>query len=437
MDHLNLFLPFENKNAGHEDVLTRNFLFLIKAVPAVRRMVSNLILVKTKACGNHAFDLLPATFEIKEVYTQVDSGNGIFNRLGDSVILSSLISDDTFEQDCRVEFSDRHARYDGILVCDPKLWIVIENKPYVEDVWKGQLNLNLEGNGKNEKLIRRPCCLSWRDIVSGLNRLLVQSGLNGTEKMLLDDFLMYIDEEYPALNPFDRLDMCKNVVSLMDKRCRGIMEELWHKKTQYHKGWKWYIPSNNPMIKEIALASVSEDNEWCVRLFMHFGVTQSAAQKLYANINENCLGSLLSDPRMSARGAFHYAVRADNKFFPEGLSSTDVREYVKYWKQRNAGGQIHQIKRNTFLSYHQQLITDKIVSATSVTDFQRKILTKGYQKLNVCPELQICYTWPKEEAIKLDKNNVLVDSVVEKVRAIMSIFNAYNDVGLDTFGVAR
>ena len=437
MDHLNLFLPFADKDASHEDVLTRNFLFMIKAVPTARMMFASLIQVKTKACGEQASTLLPASFEIKEVYTQVDSGNGLFSRVGDSVLLSSLISDDAFENDCRVEFSDRHARYDGVLVCTPNLWIIIENKPSVGNVWEGQLNLNLEGNGKKEKLIRRPCCLSWRDIVSGFNRLLVQNGLNETEKMLLDDFLMYIDEEYPALNPFDRLDMCKGVVPLMDKRCRRIMEELWHQKTQHHKGWKWYVPSSNSMIKEIALASESEDNEWCVRLYMHFGVTQSAARKLYANINENRLGSLLSDPHMSACGAFHYAVRSDNVFFPNGMSSTDVLEYVKYWKQRNAGGQIHQINQNHFLSYHRQLISDKIVSATSITGFQSKILAKGYQRLNVCPELQICYTWSKEEAITLDKNDRLVDAVAEKVRAIMSIFSADNDVGIDTFGATK
>ena len=437
MDYLNLFLSFANKDASHEDVLTRNFLFMIKAVPTVHRMFACLIQAKTKACGEYAFDLLPATFEIKEVYTQVDSGNSMFNRVGDRVILSALISDDIFEQNYRVGFSDRHARYDGVLVCDPNLWIIIENKPSAGNVWEGQLNLNLEGNGKKENLIRRPCCLSWRDIVSGFNRLLAQEGLAETEEVLIDDFLTYIDEAFPALNPFDRLDMCKDVVPLMDKRCRRIMEEIWHQKTLHHKGWKWHISSNNPMIKEIALASESKGNEWCVRLYMHFGVTQAAARRLYANINENRLGSLLSDSQMSARGAFHYAVRSDNVFFPEGGASTDVLKYVKYWKERNVEGLIHQINRNAFLSYHRQLITDKIVSATSVTDFRSKILAKGYQRLNVCPELQICYTWSKEEAITLDKDDRLVDTVAEKIRAIMSIFNADNDVGIYDDGLLK
>ena len=36
MDHLNLFAPFESKDDSHEDVLTRNFLILVKNIPLVQ-----------------------------------------------------------------------------------------------------------------------------------------------------------------------------------------------------------------------------------------------------------------------------------------------------------------------------------------------------------------------------------------------------------------
>ena len=429
MDHLNLFLPFENKDAGHEDVLTRNFLFMVKTVPAVRRMFSSLIISKTKHLNAFVFGSIPETFEIKEAYTQVDYRNQLFDQICDSIVLSTLISDDTLDTQHQVCTSDRHARYDGVLVCEPNLLIVTENKPFVGNVWDEQLDLNFSGDGHVKELIRRPCCLSWRDIVSGLNTLLVQSSLTETEKILLDDFLMYIDEKFVGLNPFDRLDLCKNTSSLIDKRCCSVLKEIGTGAIKYHRGWGYYMSCDNPMIKMIALRYEQEGNSWVIRLRMHFGVTQLTAQRFYTNIDVNKLEALLQrDMQMSAIGAFHYAVQADNVLFPDGMSHINVFDYVKYWKQQNEQGHVHQIKRNAFVNYHQQLIKDNVVSATSMTAFQREIMAKRYPALNVCPELQICYMWSKEDAIQLDQKGRLVDATIEKIQAIMSIFNMDNDI---------
>ena len=429
MNHLNLFLPFENKDGNHEDVLTRNFLFMIRSVPAVRKMFSSLILTKTKHLDALTFDSIPESFEIKEAYTQVDYRNQLFNQMNGSIILSALISDDALDTEHQIKASARHARYDGVLICEPNLWVIIENKPFVGNVWEEQLDLNLSGIDHMINLVRRPCCLSWRDIVAGFNGLLLQDTLNETEKVLVEDFLLYIDEKFVGLNPFDRLDLCKDTASLIDKRCCSILKEIGAGEIKYHRGWGYYMSCNNPMIKMIALRYEQEGNSWVIRLRMHFGVTQFASQKLYDNINVDKVADLLhSDAQMSAIGAFHYAVQADNVFFPEVMSTTNTIEYVRYWKQQNEQGHIHQIKRNAFVNYHQQLINDNIVSATSMTGFQHEIMNRRYQTLNVCPELQICCTWPKEEAIVADKNGRLVDVTEKKIQLIMSIFDADNDI---------
>ena len=431
MNHLNLFLPFENKRDSHEDVLTRNFLFMLRAVPAARKMFADIIHAKVRGVAD--FDKLPGKFEIKEAYTQVDSGNNMFARVGDSVILSALISDDVLDSKCRVEYSDRHARYDGVLVCDPNLWIIIENKPSVGNVWEGQLNLNLQGNGRKENLIRMPCCLSWRDVVSGFNRLLAQDNLNELEKMLVDDFLMYIDEKYVELNPFDRLDLCKGAASLIEKRCIRIVEEIWNQKAQYHRSWKWYVPLTNPMINEIALAHESAGGGLVIRLYLHFGVTQAQAKKLYGNIDVDKLtGFLHKDSSVVATGKFHYGVRSDSIIIDEEISPIGAIEYVKYWKEQAEHGLVRQIKRASFVAYHQKLIKDGVVTASSMAAFQREIMGKQYQRLNVCPELQISCTWSKDDAISLDKSGRFVDIVADKARSIMSIFNADRDIGIDS-----
>lgn len=432
MDHMNLFLPYKNKDACHEDVLTRNFLFMIKASPAVRKMFVKIVRDNTKSEEASVFAKLPNEFTISEVYTQVDNNNNIFNRINDGIILSTLISDDVFESDRRVQYSDRNARYDGVLVCEPNLWVVIENKPCVKNVWGGQLDLNMKGIGKKENLIRKPCCLSWRDVITGFNGLLECETLNETEKILIDDFLMYIDQSYVWLNPFNRLDLCKDVGSLIDKRCCSILKEICSGDIKYHRGWGYYASCNNPMIKMIALRHEENEKGWVVRLRLHFGVTQLAAQGLYDNISNERLGSLLNeDAHMSAIGAFHYAVQADNVFFPAGMDKCKVDEYVRYWKQQKRNNAIHQIKRSSFEEYHQQLINDNIVSDSSMVGFRKEIMGKRYTRVNICPELQICCTWSKDEAMALDKKGGFTRTVSEAIRSIMSIFDSDTDVGIN------
>lgn len=430
MDHMNVFLPFENKPLGHEDTLTRNFLFLIKAAPAVRRCFGDLILKNTKSQDPSAFEKVPDKISIKSAYTQVDYRNPLFETLGNGIVLSLLISDDAFEGKHRVEYSDREARYDGVLTCDSDFWIIIENKPFVGNVWNEQLNLNLQGRGKKENLIREPCTLSWRQIVSMLKELLAGCPLHETERVLIVDFLMYVNEAYVWLNPFDRLDLCQNDTSLINRRCCAILESIGKRQTEYHKGWGWYISTNNPMIKMISLCCEQLSDTWEIKLRMNFGVTQSSANSLYQNINVNRFAKLLLEERnITAVGAFHYAMRSDN-IYTQHRFSMPSQKYVEYWKEQKGRNLIHQINRSSFIEFNEALINDGILSEESRGSFNEKVMAKRYSTLNVCPELQIVCTWKKDEALHLDsQEDKFSNDVANKIREVMRMFDGDKDIG--------
>ena len=143
-------------------------------------------------------------------------------------------------------------------------------------------------------------------------------------------------------------------------------------------------------------------------------------------------GFLHKDSSVVATGKFHYGVRSDSIIIDEEISPIGAIEYVKYWKEQAEHGLVRQIKRASFVAYHQKLIKDGVVTASSMAAFQREIMGKQYQRLNVCPELQISCTWSKDDAISLDKSGRFVDVVADKARSIMSIFNADRDIGIDS-----
>ena len=73
MERLNFFNPFKDKDITHEDVLTRNFLLLLKNIPAVQIAFFELIKQKLPTIGLESISM--GQLSVSEIYTQVTSGN--------------------------------------------------------------------------------------------------------------------------------------------------------------------------------------------------------------------------------------------------------------------------------------------------------------------------------------------------------------------------
>jgi hypothetical protein len=163
MDHLNVFNAYKEKSMYHEDELTRTFLILVKNIPIVQKMFLDMIMEEldlTEAGVETKGELL-----IEEIRTQLSSNNEIFGSesIESRTLISVVISDDRLSLEHTVENSERNARYDGVILCQPGLVFIIENKPFVDNIWLKQLNPSLM-RVKDVKIHKKPCRLSWRDI---------------------------------------------------------------------------------------------------------------------------------------------------------------------------------------------------------------------------------------------------------------------------------
>ena len=419
MNHMNIFNYFESRKPQHEDVLTRNFLILLKNIPLVQvgffELIRDTMLAKNVQIDSSAQGVL----RLSEIYTQVDNNDKLFKNMSDINMLSVIISDDVFQTDHIVKNDDRHARYDGVVVCEPSWVFIIENKPSINNIWENQLNPNIHGT-RDINLIKEPCTLSWRNVISLLNEFLSSSLLNPLEHTMIGEFIEYVDENYSWLNPYYRFDLCKSNKYLLDRRCCSVMDSYSEDvHVGYHKGWKHYINIGNECVKEIALDSeIVDKNTWTINLWMYAGDIMSSAKKTYNNLDVEKLLSLpLKDPKYSLSTNFHFSFRSTGLMWLDCPSS--FKDYVEYWKNNS---DIKQIKREEFKKYFDFLADNGIVNCTDLSAFEDQIIAKKYQTLNVCPGFLIKYTWSQSDAIILDNKRAFEEEFKKKINEILSVF---------------
>lgn len=340
MNHLNIFNPFKSKSNYHEDELTRAFLILQKNIYIVQACFIEMI--REEMNNQQCDQVIPSLFDkfslVESVQTQITDKNDLFKAAIGRRLVSIIISDEKLFKEVKVEKCDRNARYDGVILYQPGRVMVIENKPSVENVWVGQLNPNVSGEIEIEE---KPISLSWRGIIEGFTSLIEKNLVRGIEKDLLEDFLEFIDNEYPQLNPYTNFSICKNIEYLITRRCITVMENSGLGKVEYHRGWKYHIVLDMEAVKQIALSPSFEGDEWHIVLEMYPGDTMNQARSFYGNVDKERFFSLLHKG-WEIKPNMHFSFRASN------LVCTDVkigiREYVEYWIK--SIGFLSQISRN-------------------------------------------------------------------------------------------
>lgn len=424
MNHMNFFNPFKNHDEWHEDVLTRNFLLLVKNIP----LVQIAFLEEIRKAVNGDVDIPSAVYQqlkLTDIRTQVVHHDSMMQNLEGTNIVSVLMSDDKLETMYKATNSDRSARYDGVIVCDPNWLFTVENKPNKNNVWLEQLNPNIKDDESNV-IHETPACLSWRDMISLLSMLLDSAMLLPIERTLIEDFLAYIDEHYSWLNPYHKFALCKSDEYLINRKCMDVLAKCYPEKdVKYLKGWKHYIESGKSTIKFIALDTTAPKNttdSWTVDLWMYAGDTMLSAREVYQKLNLNKLWVLSeSDRNFTITPNFHFSFMSKGLLWLTG--NKNATEYIRFWQTQ---GEIHQLKRSEFVPYFEMLAQNGIVCYdTDFPRFEEKILAKDYTTLNVCPGFLIKYTWDKESVLRLEKqgDDVFVENCKRIIESVFDVFD--------------
>lgn len=420
MDHLNVFNPYKNKSNNHEDELTRSFLILLKNIPIVQVMFFEMVRNDLPKCKIDS--IASGDLGVEEVYTQLSNSNDIFtsNMVEGRTLLSIIISDDKLDQEFQVQNADRQARYDGVILCNPSWLFIVENKPSRENVWLGQLNPNISEEA-DITIIDKPCCLSWRGIISGLNSLVQNNMVSGLERILIENFIEYVDNEYSWINPYTTFGVCKNNLYLLNKRCISVMANSKipgvSSEVKYHKGWKHYIESGRNTVKKIALDANESASDWTIDLWMYAGDTMNSARETFEKLDIDELLELQTKGFQLFKN-FHISYRSSNLLWFDG--NLTIEEYLRFWKREYKN--LKQVKRVDFITLFDTLEQNQIIEAEDRSMIQERILNKNYDKLNVCPGFLVKYSWSSQIAISLDKSNKFEVDFRDKVKTAFGAF---------------
>ncbi|MCY6411387.1 hypothetical protein QTA56_04425 [Acinetobacter sp. VNH17] len=419
MERLNCFNTYMSKDSSHEDQLTRAYLILLKYSFHVFSSFINY--VEQENNNEYNINLLNLLNDIDWNFeTQKGNPSIETNFLG-----SILITDEKPTSNFTVQSTKRNARYDGLISFGSQLTLIIENKPNSDHIWFSQLNPSKENLAEETKVLQKPIILEWKKIIKNLNTLLTFETLNGPEKMMINDFLNYIDHNFPKLNPYDSFKLCKSSHKLLERRIFNILKEIAidENMVKYHNGWGYYIetPSNLHSIQKIGLILDQDSKGWDINLSLYFGDTQSQAKSFYS---KNPDFSKVTNSKWSDHPNFHFGFMTSNLvWFKTPKNQLDSKSYIQFWKENK--NLIRQHARSEIHDLVSYLVNEKIIiiDENKQTELNNEFFGTKRQTLNICPGFGIISTLDSVYCEKNDNDTYLLKDITQRIQQGLSIIN--------------
>jgi hypothetical protein len=414
MNRINYFNLYETKDIQHEDQLTRAYLVLLRHSFHAFFTFFDYCRIKLKLEKDEEFFSLLDFIDLEwNIETQRNNP-----QIETEKLVSILITDKNIDNK-KVTKSQRNARYDGIITYGKKLTMIIENKPDVNKVWADQLNPSEHNLSEDIVIYKNPIILEWKEIIKHLNLLLQISTITGYEKIMINDFLEYIDSNYPVLNPYDNFSLCKDNEALIYRRIENLLREIVSNNVsvEYHRGWGYYIPVNMDEIKEIGLIFEKEENDWYLVLSLYFGDSQSQSRAFY-NSKPN-LNNISNNWEILTN--FHVSFRSTNLVWFD--SNMENEDYINYWiKNLDI---IYQRKRADVKEFLKSLSTDGVIiyNNEEKNEMKNNYFNTNMQTLNICPGFGIRFYISSQDAKERDKNGELGKFISEKIDEGLSMIN--------------
>jgi hypothetical protein len=342
-------------------------------------------------------------------------------------IISVLLTNDQWSPSAGpLGFSNRLARYDGVIRCLPDWLLLVENKPRVQQVWEEQLHPSRHSFDSTDDFTIQPVpvVIAWSDILGRLAALVSAAGplVGRFESQMIDDFLELVDRHWSWLNPYSLLGMCKDSRYLLNKRCRTLLAAVLPGASAN----KWGAGGSVELVDYSAQAACrfaflvprSEGDEgwdnWSVCLELYPGDTVLQARRFFAGVDPNSFWELLNSGwRISTN--MHLAYRSSNLFWPKSAQGQDVRTYLTRWTSRSEW--IRQVKRSggLFAALWDALAEQGMIGPDDRSDLESRFDQTARDHVNVCPGFRLTYSWPKARAVPLDFSGNLSGEVREKL----------------------
>jgi hypothetical protein len=420
MGHLNYFFPYNKGTDYHEDHLTRAFLVLLKYSNSA--LASFYSYVQAQLNAEQIYSLKPL---YKQQLTDIDYETQVGYMPVVNMYISILITNETRIITQNIEAKERTAIYDGVINFNDEFVFFIETKPNKDNVWEDQLCPAKKDIPEDAELLKRPAVLEWKEIINFLHRVNESTTTPPHEKLLINDFFELVSTNFDYLNPFNDLSKCHSVY-LANRRIEQILKDIAvdPNKVKYHSGWGYYIELDLPEIRKIGLLlSINSDGDWTdLCIGVDFGSTVSQARAFYQNIKSPQVFNALSEWDIYCNFHLSYQSKALVHFkSPDG----SFEKYIQYWQQDvygNFGGVLKEELESSFL---EEYVAEGILiyDAEKKEEVRGTIMEPRYPRINICPAIGMEYYISKDDAVKLDRNSMLISEVAKRMKEVLGILS--------------
>lgn len=398
-DPLNFFEPYERLAAHHENQLTRAFLVVLRHSPMAHQAWLRFVdpQLQLQQLGQPHFRTQTGTVADGAARDSEERVPGIsVIQAADVPVISGPVSD-----------SARQAIYDGVITYGDDLVIVVENK--LEGPVPDDQALAINRREANIDFGRDACAISWRDVLGALADLVDRELVSTAERALLDDFLRFCDEHFPALLPFSTLRRCHGDRQRIMRRFSALMVSI-AADPQDAVGHQLNLPGRATVDR----AFLDFRGEKEVGVWMFPAETLKQARQLW--------GDPERVERLEALREHGWIIEPDMHFRHRGVrlwsqGPACVDEYFRYWSREIANAR--RLPRDEWLAAWAELVAAGIVGEDHSEAFHAMFTNTNRSYADPCPGLACGRMWPLADAADHDDDDEFRRMVVGAIDELL------------------
>ncbi len=393
---LNCFSPYEKSVAWHENQLTRALLVVLRHSPICHQAWLDLIDSERKL-----YDLPRAEFATQRQRILRDDPAV---PEGDAVPgISVWLTPGAPEVQQAVQSSDRQQILDGIVTYGGALVVVIENKITTAGVTEQPSHLNLHGAPVLFEKTSRS--VTWQRLLGVLSDLMERELISGPERLLVGDFLEFVEQNFPAIGPYSTLRRCGDNRFRLQRRLDSIQGKALRTEVGKSEGWRDTAGTKKIFMAWLGLST--DESHVCLRMFP--GDTLGQSREFYGDAASVADVLALRGDNWSIEPNFHWGFMATGYAWTK--TPLPVDQYCEYWVREMP--RTREINRSDWEAYWKTLEAAKIVDPSEKAKFDAEFSNTQRQKAHPRPGLGCEYRWLLKEAKAIDD---LGDKFIETVR---------------------
>ena len=429
MNCINLFNPFRSKPEWYEDRLTWGFLVALKYDPFLqnflREMVESQLLLEHREYSN-IWEPVPV-WEPAYISTQVSeidsdpATNPIVH------LVSVLLTDVRIQEEVKVKWSSRTARYDGVIKYPNGLTLIVENKPSHGNIRKEQLSPSRDsflGDIDDVKLHKSAVCLEWSEILEGVLKYANSNVATFGSSEIAQDFLSLVEELHPNLTPYRTFELCGDRPEALNRRVICLLDAIKEKASESNLECRGGRGSDVPYLfrgeSKIAQRVMMSVKEGKLQVTLAPADTVTQADAFFCNVDREAFLSLESrNWKVKRNLRFHFkGVPLDwlktkwdtckyfDRFFDSSLKRAKKLRSVSEYGRKN---------RDESLDLAKRWEEEGLILSEGRESIENQFKNTKRPFLDFAPGFTVTRQWDLAEVIELERQGKLVEHIIDEL----------------------